>query len=406
MLPRSKLKKSKKPFEIDENMYMRFPVAKQAFVTVSFQDTGEIGYNLFMEKMMQNMIKRMMHGEEGRLQQHNALDLGANTLNLLLGQYGFPNFQFLKWAPLFVPEVLASRPVDIPEQQLTEMVKHAAGLYGSDLVGVADLDPKWIYSKDLFKPFVLTEGDKAEETEEAFLIPTKINKAIVMAVAMDDEMIETSPLVDASTATSLGYSRMGMAAVSLAEYIRALGYQAIPCMNDTALSIPLAIEAGLGELGRHGLLITPEFGSNIRLCKVLTDMPLIKDEPIDLGIAEFCENCHLCAEHCPSQSISYEKQSFEGVCANNNPGVKKWYIYGENCLRFWQENGASCANCIAVCPFTRGFESMQCVECVKCETKTGCALHVNTHLREKFGYLEVTNWGEKPKVLKPRRRGL
>ncbi|SHE38798.1 reductive dehalogenase [Alkalibacter saccharofermentans] len=406
MIPRKEMKKSESPIDIKEGVYERFPVTRQAFVTVSFQDAGEIGYNHWMNKMMENMVRRMMSGEEGRRQEDNALDLGANALNLLIGEYGFPNFQFLKWSPLFVPDMLANHPVNMPSNELSNMVKKAAVLYGADLVGIASLDPKWVYSKDLFKSFEIVDEGSPQETEDAFLIPRKVNKAIVMAVAMDDEMIETSPLVDASTATSLGYSRMGITAVSLAEYIRGLGYQAIPCMNDTALSIPLAVEAGLGQLGRLGLLITPEFGPNVRLMKVLTDMPLENDHAIDFGIPEFCDNCHLCAEHCPSSAISFGEQSYDGICDNNNSGIKKWYISAEKCLRLWQTNGASCANCIAVCPFTRGFESMQCFECKKCETKTGCELQVNTHLRAKYGYLDVDTWGNKPKVLKPRRRGL
>ena len=70
----------------------------------------------------------------------------------------------------------------------------------------------------------------------------------------------------------------------LAEFIRILGYKAIPMGNDTSLSIPLAIDAGLGELGRHGLLITPEYGPCVRLCKVFTDLPLEPDKPIQFGV--------------------------------------------------------------------------------------------------------------------------
>ena len=61
--------------------------------------------------------------------------------------------------------------------------------------------------------------------------------------------------------------------------------------NDTALSIPLAIDAGLGELGRNGLLITPEYGACVRLCKVFTDLPLEADRPVEFGLAEICQRC-------------------------------------------------------------------------------------------------------------------
>lgn len=406
MIPRSELKATRQPYEVDDANYERFPVPKQAFVTVSFQDTGKFGYLFFLEKMHQNMVRRMLQGEEGFSQEETARDLGANAFNLLIGQYGFPNFQLLQWKPFFVLEMMQKHPVAFTPEAGAARVKETARLYGADLVGVAELDDRWIYSQDLVKPFVRTLEGIPEETQEAFHIPRSIHRAVVMAFAMDDDLIETSPKVPASVTVSVGYSRMGIAAVSLAEYIRGLGYQAIPCMNDTALSVPLAVDAGLGQLGRLGILITPEYGPNVRLAKVLTDMPLEVDHPIDFGVVEFCKNCYLCADHCPSGAISYEEPSFEPACDNNNPGVKKWPILSEKCLKFWQINGASCANCIAICPFTKGFESMQCFECDKCETQTGCELQVNTYLRLKYGLLESNVWGNVPKVLKPRRSGL
>ena len=72
--------------------------------------------------------------------------------------------------------------------------------------------------------------------------------------------------------------------LTIAQYIRNLGYQAIPSMNDTALAIPYALEAGLGEYGRHGLLITPEFGPRLRLGKIFTNLPLERDRPTSFGV--------------------------------------------------------------------------------------------------------------------------
>jgi len=66
-----------------------------------------------------------------------------------------------------------------------------------------------------------------------------------VAVEMDFEAINCSPAHPASAATGAGYSRMAFTVGLLAQYIRGLGYQAIPCGNDTACSIPIAIDAGL-----------------------------------------------------------------------------------------------------------------------------------------------------------------
>ncbi len=404
MIPRHEMTFIDKPYKIDKENYERFPVTRQAFATVSYKDTGDVGYNFWLDKMQRNMAVKMQKGIEGRKQEHNALDFGANSLNLLLGNYGKPNTQFLKWDPLFTPDMMQENSVDYDSDRLTSMVKEAAVFYGADLVGVTDLNPKWVFSQDIVKPFVIKEADKPKETEGEFVIPKSVNKVIVMAVAMNVDMTKTSPSVKASATTSLGYSRMGITAVALAEYIRGLGYQAIPTMNDTALSIPLAVDAGLGQLGRLGILITPEYGPNVRLFKVLTDMPLEKDRPIDFGVVEFCKNCYLCAESCPSKAISFDEPTYEAESDNNNPGVEKWPIKSEKCLEFWQENGASCSNCIAVCPFIEGYKSTMCIECEDCRTR--CVLQTNTFMRKKYGYLEVKQWGGESKVLYPRRKGL
>jgi hypothetical protein len=84
-----------------------------------------------------------------------------------------------------------------------------------------------------------------------------------MAVEMDRTFIGSSPDAAAGAATGAAYSKMAYTSFLLAQFIRGLGYAAVPCGNDTALSIPLAIRAGLGEAGRNGLLITREFGSSL-----------------------------------------------------------------------------------------------------------------------------------------------
>ena len=158
--------------------------------------------------------------------------------------------------------------------------------------------------------------------------------------------------INASAATGLGYSKLAFVCSLLAQFIRNLGYHAIPCGNDTALSIPLAIDAGLGELGRNGLLITPQFGPRVRLCKVLTDLPLKPNKPVDFGLQEFCEKCNECFEKCPAHAISEDKTA-DAITVSNNSGVSKWAVNGEKCFRFWCEAGIDCSICIKVCPFNK-----------------------------------------------------
>jgi reductive dehalogenase len=175
-----------------------------------------------------------------------------------------------------------------------------------------------------------------------------------MAIEMDQAYMQTSPTGGAAAGTGLGYSKMAFVAGLLAEFIRELGYRAIPCGNDTALSIPIAIEAGLGELGRNGLLITEKFGPRVRLCKVFTDLPLVPDEVHFFGVDDFCRDCLVCAQDCPSQAISHGEKTTEALNRSNNPGVLKWPINAEQCYKYWIANRLDCANCIRTCPFNKG----------------------------------------------------
>jgi len=228
-------------------------------------------------------------------------------------------------------------------QILTLELKNAAKAFGASLVGIAALDRKWLYS-------VNRQGEPYE-------IPERFAHAIVMAIEMDYDGISKSPAFASSTSTAVGYSKMAFAEIELTAFIRRLGYGAIPCGNDIALSVPIAIDAGLGQYGRHGLLITKEFGPRVRIAKVLTDMPLLNDSP-DYGfcnaVLKFCEVCEKCAHHCPSKSIPVGKdQGWAGATKSNNPGVRKWYVNPETCYGFWIDNGSDCSNCVRSCPYNK-----------------------------------------------------
>ncbi len=183
-----------------------------------------------------------------------------------------------------------------------------------------------------------------------------------MAIETKYDSVRHAPTARASAAAGLGYSKMAFLSPAVAKFIASLGYTAIACGNDTALSIPLAVDAGLGQLARLGTLITSEFGPRVRLCKVLTDLPLKPTAPVDFGVTEFCQMCEKCAEYCPSQAILYGKRIPSARTASTNPGLLKWPLNGEKCFRYWYKNGAKtekgmyhidCYQCINVCPFNK-----------------------------------------------------
>jgi reductive dehalogenase len=226
----------------------------------------------------------------------------------------------------------------------TLLVKRAARLYGASLVGVCALDPRWLYARSYHT---------LKKESLPVILPEGIRWAVVMAHEMDPGAIGQAPNYLADAAASTVYSRMAVTAGLLAQYIRGLGYRALPLGNDTALSIPLAIDAGLGELGRAGWLITREFGPRVRLNKVLTDLPLAPDRPVDFGAWDFCQTCRKCARRCPGQAIEQGPPSDKVHNTCNRPGLFRWPLNAEKCFSFMAESGTDCGVCLRVCPFNK-----------------------------------------------------
>ncbi len=273
-----------------------------------------------------------------RLEREYALGIRGGRMGMYAwdwnGKFAYPH----------VPEGLkidTNRP-----SKTTRAVIRAAKFFGADLAGVCELDRRWVYSNAFD---ITSDGGREYKIE----IPPEFKYAVAIAVEMDYSGISGSPAYTASAATGTGYSRMAFTAGLLAQFIRGLGFQAIPCGNDTACSIPIAIDAGLGEIARNGLLITPKFGPRVRLAKVLTDLPLLSDRPIEFGVRDFCLICEKCARKCPSKSIMFGPPSAQQHNISNREGVHTWHINAETCLQFWADNGCDCSNCIRSCPFNK-----------------------------------------------------
>ncbi|NHZ85606.1 MAG: 4Fe-4S dicluster domain-containing protein, partial [Planctomycetia bacterium] len=108
---------------------------------------------------------------------------------------------------------------------------------------------------------------------------------------------------------------------------------------------PLAVKAGLGELGRNNILIADKFGSRVRIGAVSTNLPLDYDLPTSIGAERFCIVCKKCATNCPTKALSKNSKS-------NIRGIDKWTTNVENCYTIWRFYGTDCGICMAVCPFS------------------------------------------------------
>lgn len=355
-----KLSNRKMPYEINPDTLKRMDDKNTVFSRNAWdpsrKDRPEVNTNLTYENMV-----------EGKGVVPNQTRLDYALMSAAWGTASFRGSPFYNWGAVsgrvkgMSEEAMGKwdpADLDMTWEETSMAVKHAALFFGASLAGIAKMNPLWLYN-NIYSPTpedrnrtipVLDEDERLEKTEEAHYIPSSMNNVVALAFEEDYDAIMNSPGRLASAACGDGYSRMAVTSYKLAEFIRALGYRALPAGNNVGLSIPIAIDAGLGELGRNGLLITPKYGPRVRLAKVITDMPLVADSTIRFGVREFCEECKICADDCPSESISTGPMSWEGTSISNNPGSLKWYVKHEGCYDY---NGFSCSNCKRNCPFNK-----------------------------------------------------
>jgi reductive dehalogenase len=171
---------------------------------------------------------------------------------------------------------------------------------------------------------------------------------LVFTFEMAEEMVCTAPRAQEVMETAHQYSEAAQTAVQMAAWIRATGYEARAHIDGNyRLILPLAgRDAGLGEIGRMGLLMTPDLGPRVRLSAVTTTLPLVPDRPGDnLAMLDFCLICRKCAENCPGRAIPLDDR-------REIDGALRWKINAEKCFQYWNTVGTDCGRCMQVCPYS------------------------------------------------------
>jgi epoxyqueuosine reductase len=176
------------------------------------------------------------------------------------------------------------------------------------------------------------------------------DQVIVLTMEMDADRIAAAPSVETMETVLETYCRLGHVANNLADHLREQGYaaQAGHPLGGQALYPLMARRAGLGWQGRHGMIITPQFGPRQRLAAIYTN---IKNLPIDregnrenqhAWIADFCAQCGRCIRTCPAQAI-YETpiRRESGIITHTDV---------DKCFPEFNDN-YGCSVCIKECTF-------------------------------------------------------
>src|SRR5258706_589869 len=126
---------------------------------------------------------------------------------------------------------------------------------------------------------------------------------------------------------------------------------------DTAplLEREIAARAGLGFIGKNGLLIVPGLGSHVVLGELLTDVALAPTVPPVEAVADRCGTCTACLEGCPTSAFVAPRVVDSRRCLS--------YLTIEKRGAFSEEEASSldgrlfgCDVCQDVCPFNQAVD--------------------------------------------------
>lgn len=215
---------------------------------------------------------------------------------------------------------------DIIEEASLREFQEVAKLKGIGAIGYTKLPPEFIFK------------DRA----------VLYDKAIVLIMEMDKTSVMKAPSLETFKMVMSTYDTLGKTTNFLTEKLRKLGFQAQAShpLGGLVLYPPLAVKAGLGWYGRHGLLITPQFGPCQRIAAIFTNIENLPLSNVNehSWIGEFCDKCGKCIRACPSQAIL--------ELPLEHKSGQKTHILREKCLPlFVKQQG--CTICVKECMFTQ-----------------------------------------------------
>jgi len=183
---------------------------------------------------------------------------------------------------------------------------------------------------------------------------TLFRYAIVVCQEMKKDKIDHAPEFEAGKEVMRVYGSLGLVVNDIAKWLRKKG---IRCQSNHPLgglanTPSLAGKAGMGWLGRSGMLITREYGPRQRIAPVFVEHKYFEftDNRNHDWIEEYCGMCERCRKACPGEAI-YPKAV---VRFDNVPGVDtmRTCIDRDKCFPYFSET-IGCSICVKVCPFSR-----------------------------------------------------
>lgn len=317
-----KILKPEKQFDERDIMFSRNELKEG---TEKFED-------YYSQKSDKKLIDDLFRKEPGLLSPESKL---YDTFHFKAAEATFSTIELL-YPLVEAKEYLNKTNSNFKSNEISAFIKNWAKKLGVADIGFTELQTYHTYSR-------IGRGEKYGEQ-----VDLQHKYAIAFTVEMNHESMSFNPKGPVIAESAQQYLRAGTVAVQLAQFIRNLGFDARAHIdaNYRVICPIVAQDAGLGTIGRMGLLITPKLGPRVRIGVVTTNFQLITNtNPIDSSIIHFCEICKKCATNCPSKAIS-TKSLLNGI------KYKRRTINHESCFTYWCKIGTDCGRCMAVCPYS------------------------------------------------------
>lgn len=199
-------------------------------------------------------------------------------------------------------------------------------------------------------------GDKAPAELGKFPFAVTIVRKLSDAVV---ETIDGKPTLPYFQHYRITNTKLDLLALCAIDFIEAHGYDALPIAASQSTNTDkeayrgifphktAAVLAGLGFIGKNGLLITKEYGSKVRLATVLTDMPL---EPQRPRLSDGCGDCERCKSACPAGAIT----GAHYVYGAPRDTILNARLCSEH-MKTYRDigRGAVCGLCMRACPYNQ-----------------------------------------------------
>ncbi|HEY1972232.1 MAG TPA: 4Fe-4S dicluster domain-containing protein [Pseudonocardia sp.] len=219
----------------------------------------------------------------------------------------------------------ADVPAALAPPELSRLIREEARRLGISQIGFTRADPRYTFQG------APDPGD---------------TNIIVCVLEQDYAATQTAPSSRAERSAMMAYAALESREADLVRFILGLGYFARPNGFGSleGIAIHYGEQAGLGQLGLNGQLLTPAAGSRARLALITTDAPVELGHPVDYGVPRLCDQCQLCVRRCPPGAIPNVRKPKRGVV--------KASIKPERCLPVVAQTHG-CAVCMKVCPVQR-----------------------------------------------------